>query len=141
MINKGMTTGELEVTATDLVLYNRSKPLPFLIQDENDASDEQRLKYRYLDLRRSKMQKNLMLRHRAVQVVRRFFDREQFIEIETPFLMKSTPEGARDYLVPSRIYRGRFYALPPSPQTYKQILMVAGFDRYFQIVRCFRDAD
>ncbi len=141
MVNAKMATGAIEVLATDLVVFNEAKPLPFLIKDDCDASDETRLKYRYLDLRRTVMQKNLVLRHRMAQMVRRFFDAEGFIEVETPFLMKSTPEGARDYLVPSRIHRGKFYALPQSPQQYKQILMVSGFERYFQIVRCFRDED
>jgi aspartyl-tRNA synthetase len=141
MVNAKMATGAIEILATDLVVFNEAKPLPFLIKDDCDASDETRLKYRYLDLRRTVMQKNLMLRHRMAQMVRRFFDAEGFIEVETPFLMKSTPEGARDYLVPSRIHRGKFYALPQSPQQYKQILMVSGFERYFQIVRCFRDED
>ncbi len=141
MVNTDMHTGELEVNAIKLHVLNESKTLPFLIRDDIDASDELRLKYRYLDLRRPEMQKNMMIRHRTAQTVRCFFDSEAFIEIETPALMKSTPEGARDYLVPSRIHKGRFYALPQSPQTYKQLLMVAGYDRYFQIVKCFRDED
>jgi aspartyl-tRNA synthetase len=141
MVNSKMATGAVEIRATDLFVFNESKPLPFLIKDPCDATDENRLKYRYLDLRRPAMQKNLFLRHRMAQLVRRFFDGEGFIEVETPVLMKSTPEGARDYLVPSRIHRGKFYALPQSPQQYKQILMVSGFERYFQIVRCFRDED
>jgi aspartyl-tRNA synthetase len=141
MANSKMATGAVEILATGLMVFNEAKPLPFLIKDPCDASDETRLKFRYLDLRRPAMQKNLILRHRMAQWVRRFFDSEGFIEIETPFLMRSTPEGARDYLVPSRIHRGKFYALPQSPQQYKQILMVSGFERYFQIVRCFRDED
>lgn len=141
MVNKLLPTGEIEVTADQLVVFNESKPLPFMIKDPCDAIDETRFKYRYLDLRRPQMQRNLLLRHQMAQIVRRYFDENGFVEIETPFLMKSTPEGARDYLVPSRIHQGKFYALPQSPQTYKQILMVAGFDRYFQIVRCFRDED
>jgi aspartyl-tRNA synthetase len=141
MINAKLATGEIEILAADLKVFNESKPLPFLIKDPCDATDETRLKYRFLDLRRPAMQKNLLLRHRMAQWVRRFFDGEDFVEIETPVLMKSTPEGARDYLVPSRIHKGKFYALPQSPQQYKQILMVSGFDRYFQIVRCFRDED
>ncbi len=141
MVNRDMPTGAIEVTVHDLTVFNEAKPLPFLIQDPTEASDELRLTYRYLDLRRPSMQKTLLLRHKTAQIVRRFFDEDRFVEIETPFLMKSTPEGARDYLVPSRVHRGRFYALPQSPQTYKQLLMVAGYDRYFQIVRCFRDED
>ncbi len=141
MINPELSTGTIEVAVREMVVFNEAKPLPFLIKDPCDATDELRLKYRYLDLRRPSMQKNLLLRHKMSQIVRRFFDEENFVEIETPFLMKSTPEGARDYLVPSRIHKGKFYALPQSPQTYKQLLMVSGFDRYFQIVRCFRDED
>jgi aspartyl-tRNA synthetase len=141
MINKELDTGEIEVTVKDLIVFNESRPVPFPIKDPCDALDETRFKFRYLDLRRPQMQKNLLLRHRMAQEVRKYFDEEGFVEIETPFLMKSTPEGARDYLVPSRIHKGKFYALPQSPQTYKQLLMVSGFDRYFQIVRCFRDED
>jgi len=141
MVNPNMNTGDIEIEGHELTIFNEAKTLPFLIRDESDASDELRLQYRYLDLRRPSIQKNIILRHQAAQIVRRFFDGEGFIEIETPFLMKSTPEGARDYLVPSRIHKGKFYALPQSPQTYKQILMVSGYDRYFQIVRCFRDED
>jgi len=141
MVNPGLSTGNIEVVAKKLKVFNESKTLPFLIKDPCEASEELRFKYRYLDLRRPSMQRNLLLRHRMSQVVRKFFDEEGFVEIETPFLMKSTPEGARDYLVPSRIHKGKFYALPQSPQTYKQLLMVSGFDRYFQIVRCFRDED
>jgi len=140
-VNPNLPTGEIEVQAQELKVLNPSKPLPFPIGDDLSVSEEIRLKYRYLDLRRPICQKNLLLRHRVYQVVRKFFDEKGFVEIETPFLMKSTPEGARDFLVPSRLHRGKFYALPQSPQTYKQILMIAGFDRYFQIVRCFRDED
>jgi aspartyl-tRNA synthetase len=140
-VNKNLPTGEIEIIADELVVLNEAKTPPFFIENEIDASEDVRLKYRYLDLRRPKMQKNLLIRHKLYQVVRKFFDENNFVEIETPFLMKSTPEGARDYLVPSRNYKGKFYALPQSPQTYKQILMVAGFDRYFQIVKCFRDED
>jgi len=141
MVNAKMDTGAIELNVQSLRVLNESKTLPFLIRDDIDASDELRLKYRYLDLRRPCVQNNMMIRHKTAQSVRRYFDEQQFIEVETPTLMKSTPEGARDYLVPSRVHKGRFYALPQSPQTYKQLLMVAGYDRYFQIVKCFRDED
>lgn len=141
MANKNIATGDIEVRAIELTILNAAKTPPFNIDDASDASEELRLKYRYLDLRSPPMQKNLLLRHRVYQSARRFFNANNFIEIETPILMRSTPEGARDYLVPSRLHHGKFYALPQSPQTYKQILMVAGFDRYYQIVKCFRDED
>lgn len=141
MVRHERATGGIEVYARELELLNDCRELPFMIRDDIDASDETRLRYRYLDLRRPAMQRNLMIRHRIARTVRRFFEERDFLEIETPMLMKSTPEGARDYLVPSRIHRGAFYALPQSPQTYKQLLMIAGFDRYFQIVKCFRDED
>ncbi|MDZ7391981.1 MAG: aspartate--tRNA ligase [candidate division KSB1 bacterium] len=141
MRNPSLPTGDIEVLATDLEVLNRAKTPPFEIKDQVDASEELRLTYRYLDLRRPELQQSILLRHRVYQVVRRYLDAHGFVEIETPFLIKSTPEGARDYLVPSRVHKGKFYALPQSPQTYKQLLMVAGFDRYFQIVRCFRDED
>ena len=139
--NPSMPTGEIDVEATELVILNKAELPPFPIEDSIDVTEDLRLKYRYLDLRRPVVQKNLLTRHKFYQVARSYFDKNGFVEIETPILMKSTPEGARDYLVPSRIHRGKFYALPQSPQTYKQILMVAGFDRYFQIVKCFRDED
>ncbi len=136
-----MGTGGVEVAAAAFRLLNVSKVPPFVITDDVQASEELRFKHRYLDLRRPKMQGNLKLRHEAALLVRNFMSANGFYEIETPFLGKSTPEGARDYLVPSRIHKGRFYALPQSPQLYKQMLMISGFDRYFQIVRCFRDED
>jgi len=142
MENPRMQTGEVEVIAESIQVLNRAKTLPFLVSGENDLPDENtRLKYRYLDLRRERMTRNLILRHKVVQFMRDFLDGQNFIEIETPILFKATPEGARDYLVPSRIYPGQFYALPQSPQQLKQLLMVAGMDRYFQIARCFRDED
>ena len=139
MINPNLSTGDIEISGTGLKILNPAKTTPFEIDGDKEVSEELRFKYRYLDLRNSKMQKNLLIRHKTYQAVRNFFDRNNFVEIETPFLMRSTPEGARDFLVPSRFHQGKFYALPQSPQMYKQILMVAGFDRYYQIVRCFRD--
>ena len=141
MVNKDMGTGAVEVVADSLTILNAAKTPPFEVIDEIDVHEELKLQYRYLDLRRTTNKKNILLRSRLYKVVRDFLVENQFSEIETPFLMKSTPEGARDFLVPSRNYKGRFYALPQSPQTYKQILMIAGFDRYFQIVKCFRDED
>jgi aspartyl-tRNA synthetase len=140
-VNPQMATGEIEVEAAEFNLINVSKVPPFVISDQTQASEELRFKYRYLDLRRTSMQRNLKLRHEAALRVRNHLAANGFLEIETPFLTISTPEGARDYLVPSRIYKGRFYALPQSPQLFKQLLMISGFDRYFQIVRCFRDED
>ncbi|MCK6544054.1 aspartate--tRNA ligase [bacterium] len=141
-VNKNIPTGEIEVIAESLTIMSRAKTPPFEINDENLKVDEDlRLEYRYLDLRRSYMQETLVLRHRLAQIVRNYFTENQFVEVETPVLMKSTPEGARDYLVPSRVHAGKFYALPQSPQIYKQLLMVSGMDRYFQIVKCFRDED
>ncbi|WP_457569424.1 aspartate--tRNA ligase [Desulfurobacterium sp.] len=139
--NPKIPTGEVEVYVEELKILNRSFPLPFPVEDEIKVGEDTRLKYRFLDLRRKKMQENIIFRHRLYQTVRKVFDKEGFIEIETPFLTKSTPEGARDFLVPSRIYPGKFYALPQSPQLFKQILMISGFDKYFQIVKCFRDED
>ncbi|MEX0681682.1 MAG: aspartate--tRNA ligase [Balneolales bacterium] len=140
-INPNIRTGEIEVRVNKLVIYSQSETPPFEIADDVKTNEDLRLKYRYLDLRRPQMQHNLILRSSVCQHTRNYFYEHQFAEIETPFLMRSTPEGARDYLVPSRVNPGKFYALPQSPQTYKQILMVAGMDRYFQIVKCFRDED
>ncbi|MBI3586558.1 MAG: aspartate--tRNA ligase [Ignavibacteriales bacterium] len=139
--NADLSTGQIDVAASELTILNKAETPPFAIEDTIEVGEDIRLKYRYLDLRRPEVQKNLLVRHRAYQITRAYYDKQGFVEIETPILMKSTPEGARDFLVPSRIQRGKFYALPQSPQTYKQILMVAGFDRYFQIVKCFRDED
>ena len=139
--NPKLKTGEIEVIAQALKILNPSKNPPFLIEDDEEVAENVRLQYRYLDLRRPKLQQNLILRHRVAKEVRSYFDSLGFLEVETPMLTKSTPEGARDYLVPSRVNPGHFYALPQSPQLFKQILMISGFDRYFQIVRCFRDED
>jgi len=140
-INADMKTGEIEVSVKEMVILNAAEPLPFVISDRSSAEEDLRLKYRYLELRTDELQNNLMIRHQAYQSVRNHLANNDFIEVETPVLMKSTPEGARDYLVPSRIHHGKFYALPQSPQIYKQILMISGYDRYFQIVKCFRDED
>ena len=140
-INKNIPTGAIDVEATDICIFNESNPLPFDINDRNSASEDHRLKFRYLELRTKELQENILVRHKASIAIRNFMNEQNFVEIETPVLMKSTPEGARDFLVPSRLHPGRFYALPQSPQTYKQLLMVSGFDRYFQIVKCFRDED
>jgi len=140
-VNPKLPTGAVEVLAREIRVLSEARTPPFLIEDDIDTAEEVRLKYRYLDLRRPRLQGNIKLRHRVTMEVRRYLDEQGFYEIETPFLTKSTPEGARDYLVPSRVHHGQFYALPQSPQIFKQILMVAGMDRYFQIVRCFRDED
>lgn len=140
-VNKNIPTGEIEVEVSDLKLLNKSLEIPFALTDDTTALEDTRLKYRYLDLRRSVLNKNLVLRHKIMMVTRNYFDSFGFIEVETPMLCKSTPEGARDYLVPSRISKGKFYALPQSPQIFKQLLMVGGIMRYFQITKCFRDED
>ncbi|MDD4848288.1 MAG: aspartate--tRNA ligase [Bacteroidales bacterium] len=139
--NPNNPTGEIEIEVSDLIVINSSKLPPFTIEDESDGGDELRMKYRFLDLRRNPVKNNILLRHRVNMEVRKYLDSKGFIDIETPFLVNSTPEGARDFVVPSRMNPGEFYALPQSPQTLKQLLMVAGFDRYFQIVKCFRDED
>ena len=139
--NFKINTGEIEVNAKEIAVLNSSELPPFTIEDETDGGDELRMKYRYLDLRRNPVKNALILRHRMAQEIRKYLDSKDFLEVETPFLIKSTPEGARDFVVPSRIHHGEFYALPQSPQTFKQLLMVAGFDKYFQIVKCFRDED
>jgi len=141
MENLKMATGEVEVVASEVIVLNPAKPLPFMISSDEEVEENTRLKYRYLDLRRERMRHNLELRHEVVLFMRKYLSERGFLEIETPALFKTTPEGARDYLVPSRIYPGQFYALPQSPQQLKQLLMVAGMERYFQIARCFRDED
>ncbi|MGB0978244.1 MAG: aspartate--tRNA ligase [Croceimicrobium sp.] len=139
--NLQMPTGEIEVKVSEIEILNASKTPPFTIENDTDGGEELRMKYRYLDLRREPVQANIKLRHQVAQAVRGFLNQEDFLEIETPYLIKSTPEGARDFVVPSRMNTGQFYALPQSPQTFKQLLMVSGYDRYYQIVRCFRDED
>ncbi len=139
--NPKMPTGDIEVAATELLILNEAQTPPFTIEEVSDGGDDLRMKYRYLDLRRPPLQRNMILRHKMAQEIRRFLDAEGFLEIETPYLVGSTPEGARDFIVPSRMNPNQFYALPQSPQTLKQLLMVAGYDKYFQIVRCFRDED
>lgn len=139
--NKDIPTGDIEVMVTDLRVLSKAQTPPFEIVDETSTNEELRLKYRYLDLRRRPIQNNIIMRSKIAKVARDYFYENGFIEIETPMMIKSTPEGARDYLVPSRIHKGKFYALPQSPQIYKQLLMVSGFDRYIQLARCFRDED
>ncbi len=140
-VNKDMATGEIEIEVTELRILSSAETPPFYIEENSDVKEELRLKYRFMDLRRPDMQRNFVLRHKMAKVAHDFFDENGFLEIETPMLVKSTPEGARDYVVPSRVHSGKFYALPQSPQLYKQLLMVSGMDRYFQIVKCFRDED
>ena len=139
--NPKMPTGEIEIKLSAIRILNKSSVPPFTIEEQSDGGEDLRAKYRYLDLRRPPLQRALALRHRLAQEIRSYLDGQGFMEIETPYLIKSTPEGARDFVVPSRMNPGTFYALPQSPQTFKQLLMVAGYDRYFQIVRCFRDED
>jgi len=139
--NPKMATGDIEIDLQEMNVLNASKTPPFTIEDQTDGGEELRMKYRYLDLRRNPLKESLMLRHKLSLETRKYLDSQQFIEIETPYLIKSTPEGARDFVVPSRMNRGEFYALPQSPQTFKQLLMVAGYDRYYQLVKCFRDED
>ena len=140
-VNKSRATGEIEILVKEFNILNASKTPPFLIEDITDAGEVTRLRHRYLDLRRNKMKESLLLRNRVTIMVRKSLNEKEFCEVETPVLIKSTPEGARDFVVPSRTYPGNFFALPQSPQTFKQLLMVAGLDRYFQIVKCFRDED
>lgn len=139
--NNQIPTGEIEIIVTEFTILNEAKTPPFTIEDETDGGDDLRMKYRYLDIRRNPVRKNLILRHQVAKFTRAYLDSQQFVEVETPVLIKSTPEGARDFVVPSRMNPGQFYALPQSPQTFKQLLMVAGLDRYYQIVKCFRDED
>ena len=141
LINPDLKTGEIEILGEKMMVLSSAEPMPMSIQDRDASSEEHRLKYRYLELRNNDLQKNIIIRHNTAQVVRNFLSENNFLEIETPVLMKSTPEGARDYLVPSRVHNGKFYALPQSPQMYKQLFMISGLDRYFQIVKCFRDED
>ncbi|MFZ9719035.1 MAG: amino acid--tRNA ligase-related protein, partial [Chitinophagaceae bacterium] len=139
--NPNLSTGDIEINVTAFTILNAAAVPPFTIQDDTDGGDDLRMKYRYLDLRRSPVKKNLELRYAVNRAARNYLHEQDFMDIETPFLIKSTPEGARDFVVPSRMNEGQFYALPQSPQTFKQLLMVSGFDRYYQIVKCFRDED
>lgn len=139
--NPNRDTGDIEIEVKEMTILNSSKVPPFTIEEETDGGDDLRMKYRYLDLRRGPVQRNIIFRSKLALETRKYLDSQNFVEVETPFLIKSTPEGARDFVVPSRMNPGQFYALPQSPQTFKQILMVAGYDRYFQIVKCFRDED
>jgi aspartyl-tRNA synthetase len=139
--NKNMPTGEIEILVTKLTILNSSVTPPFTIEDDTDGGEELRAQFRYLDLRRGPVQEKLRLRNRVALETRKYLDKNDFLDVETPYLIKSTPEGARDFVVPSRMNAGEFYALPQSPQTFKQLLMVSGFDRYYQIVKCFRDED
>src|SRR5690625_3176324 len=139
--NPNIKTGKIEVTVSELNIINKSKNLPFLIHEAEDVSEELRLKYRYLDLRREDLQKTFKIRHKTTEAIRNYLNNQDFLEMETPILTKSTPEGARDYLVPSRVHPGEFYALPQSPQLFKHLLMMSGFEKYYQIARCFRDED
>ncbi|NVJ67292.1 MAG: aspartate--tRNA ligase, partial [Gammaproteobacteria bacterium] len=141
MVNKNMASGDIEVLAQEITILNKAQPPAIPIDENLEASEEMRLKYRYLDLRRPEMQQKLLFRHKVTSAMRRYMDEHGFVDVETPILTKATPEGARDYLVPSRVNKGSFYALPQSPQLFKQLLMMAGFDRYYQIVKCFRDED
>ncbi|MBQ3049517.1 MAG: aspartate--tRNA ligase, partial [Oscillospiraceae bacterium] len=140
-VNKEIATGMIELFVTELRILSRAQTPPFEITDNTNVKDELRLKYRYLDLRRPSLQKNIIMRHEIARIAREYYSANGFLEIETPMMIKSTPEGARDYLVPSRVHNGKFYALPQSPQIYKQLLMISGYDRYFQLARCFRDED
>jgi aspartyl-tRNA synthetase len=139
--NKNIPTGEIEITVQSFTILNKSVVPPFTIQDDTDGGDDLRMRYRYLDLRRNAVKKNIELRYAVNRATRNYLHGQGFMDIETPFLIKSTPEGARDFVVPSRMNEGQFYALPQSPQTFKQLLMVSGYDRYYQIVKCFRDED
>ena len=140
-VNPNIQTGQIEVVVSDYIMLNEAAPLPFVLNNRDNSEEDLRLKYRYLELRMEELKHNILIRHKAYQATRSYLSKNNFVEIETPVLMKSTPEGARDYLVPSRVHKGKFYALPQSPQIYKQILMISGYDRYFQIVKCFRDED
>ena len=139
--NSNIPTGDIEIEVSNLNILNAAKLPPFTIEDETDGGDDLRMQYRYLDIRRNPVRENLMLRHRMSTETRKYLDSQDFVEVETPYLIKSTPEGARDFIVPSRMNEGQFYALPQSPQTFKQLLMVGGMDKYYQIVKCFRDED